>query len=175
MKVYIAGPKGSGKSSVSEELAKELKISRYDSDELIIAEHYKATGETLTFREIFNLYGENYFRNLEVQICQQCRKIDEGIIALGGGTLLNERCQSFLDDGTLYIYLTGSDDFLWQRIIKDGLPVFLQGPDGFEKYAQRNSDLALFMKTRKNIPVYVDEKSISEVVSEIREKIDSNE
>ena len=59
MKIYLIGLPTVGKSRLGKIIAKELKISFYDLDEII------TNLNRLSPKEIINNYGEAYFRKLE--------------------------------------------------------------------------------------------------------------
>jgi shikimate kinase len=83
-KVILIGPPGAGKSSVGKALGKRLATGFADTDLLIETE----TG--LRVSEIFLDKGESFFRELEQKIV--LREIIEcdGVLALGGGSVMNE-------------------------------------------------------------------------------------
>jgi shikimate kinase len=82
-KVILIGPPGAGKSSVGKALGKRLATGFADTDLLIETE----TG--LRVSEIFLDKGESFFRELEQKIV--LREIIEcnGVLALGGGSVMN--------------------------------------------------------------------------------------
>lgn len=82
-KVILIGPPGAGKSSVGKALGKRLATGFADTDFLIETE----TG--LRVSEIFLDKGESFFRELEQKIV--LREIIEcnGVLALGGGSVMN--------------------------------------------------------------------------------------
>ena len=82
-KVILIGPPGAGKSSVGKALGKRLETDFADTDLLIERE----TG--LRVSEIFLDKGESFFRELEQKIV--LREIIEcvGVLALGGGSVMN--------------------------------------------------------------------------------------
>jgi shikimate kinase len=82
-KVVLIGPPGAGKSSVGKALGKRLATGFADTDLLIETE----TG--LRVSEIFLDKGESFFRELEQKIV--LREIIEcnGVLALGGGSVMN--------------------------------------------------------------------------------------
>ena len=82
-KVILIGPPGAGKSSVGRALGKRLDSYFADTDLLIES----VTG--LRVSEIFLDKGESFFRELEQKIV--LREIIEcnGVLALGGGSVMN--------------------------------------------------------------------------------------
>jgi chorismate synthase len=173
VKIIITGPKGSGKTTVTGILGDILGIPAVDTDTMIEKLHGREKGEQLSFREIYNRYGEEYFRGLEERVCEDLNGKDWLCVATGGGTLYRPRARRLLLDGYLLFILTGNDQVLWERIKKDGLPVFLQGPDGFDLYCERNRTLYEVAGRYSDGEVDVTGMGPEEVAEEIREKIEN--
>ncbi len=88
---------GSGKSSVGKVLAEKLQRKFIDMDEIIV----KNAGIPIT--EIFEKYGEAYFRELETQAILEASKYSNSIIATGGGAILKDKNVSLLKmNGKIY-------------------------------------------------------------------------
>ncbi|RPI20572.1 MAG: AAA family ATPase, partial [Chloroflexota bacterium] len=84
MKIFLYGPPGSGKSTCGRLLAESLELPFIDLDREIEA----SSGQTIA--EIFDAEGEAGFRSREKRQLMQQVERREGVIALGGGALLDE-------------------------------------------------------------------------------------
>ncbi len=84
MNVVITGFMCSGKTSVGKKLAEKLNFDFLDTDDLI----ENKVGMRIT--EIFEKYGEPYFRELETQIIKEVSEKDKLVISTGGGVVLRE-------------------------------------------------------------------------------------
>jgi shikimate kinase/3-dehydroquinate synthase len=82
-KIFLYGPPGSGKSSLGKQLAEGLKLPFFDLDERI----QSRAGKTIP--EIFAQHGEAVFRQLEKDTLTGILEQEWGVIALGGGALLD--------------------------------------------------------------------------------------
>ncbi|WP_327412895.1 shikimate kinase [Streptomyces sp. NBC_01233] len=88
--VVLVGPMGSGKSTVGALLAERLGVPYRDTDADIVA----AQG-----REISDLFvdeGEPYFRELEREAVAAAVAEHTGVLALGGGAVLDEGTRKLL-------------------------------------------------------------------------------
>ncbi|MEV7443694.1 shikimate kinase [Streptomyces sp. NPDC091204] len=88
--VVLVGPMGSGKSTVGALLAERLGVPYRDTDADIVA----AEG-----REISDLFvdeGEPYFRELERRAVAAAVAEHTGVLALGGGAVLDEGTRELL-------------------------------------------------------------------------------
>ena len=80
--IVLTGFMGSGKSSVGKLVAKELNYTFYDMDTVIC----ERTGKSV--QQIFDQFGEEYFRDLESEVASDLAKTKLSVIACGGGTVL---------------------------------------------------------------------------------------
>ncbi len=110
--VYLTGFMGSGKSTIGQILANVMGWAYYDLDELIEQD------SKLSIPEIFENYGEAYFRKKETEILFSAVKDDKIIISLGGGTILNEENFNFLKRTGLIVYLKSSPESIYKRLRK---------------------------------------------------------
>ncbi|MFB7259616.1 shikimate kinase [Streptomyces nojiriensis] len=88
--VVLVGPMGSGKSTVGALLAERLGAPYRDTDADIVA----AQGREIS--DIFVDEGEPYFRELERQAVAAAVAGHTGVLALGGGAVLDEGTRELL-------------------------------------------------------------------------------
>ena len=88
--VVLVGPMGVGKSTVGQLLAERLGVGYRDTDDDIVAEQGRAIAE------IFVDEGEAAFRALEKQAVLRALAEHEGVLALGGGAILDEGTRKLL-------------------------------------------------------------------------------
>ncbi len=123
--IVLMGVKHSGKTSLGRMLAKELNIPFWDLDNLL-EEQYRED-KSLSFREIYKKLGEEGFRDLEYRAVQNFDFTQDGVLALGGGTVENIRAMELIKKAQLLIFLDTEESVLWGRIEKNGIPPFLSG------------------------------------------------
>lgn len=90
--IYIIGMPLSGKSTIARILSKELQLPYLDLDHEIEKTCQK------TINQIFDFHGETYFRSLETEHLQRFKSF-QGIIACGGGIVLNDTHKDIMHDG----------------------------------------------------------------------------
>jgi shikimate kinase len=88
--VILIGPPGAGKSSVGKALGQRLSMNFADTDSLIEEQ------SGLRVSEIFLDKGEPFFRELERQIVLRELANFDGVLALGGGAVMNSDVESGL-------------------------------------------------------------------------------
>src|SRR5262249_61677785 len=97
----LIGPPGAGKSTVGPLLAAELGVGFTDTD----AEVEAAAGKPVS--DIFVEDGESAFRELERAAVARALDGADGIVAVGGGAVLDPRTQSQLAERPVVYLETG--------------------------------------------------------------------
>jgi shikimate kinase / 3-dehydroquinate synthase len=108
--IFIYGPPGSGKSTVSKHLADNLSLPLIDLDDLIQRE----TG--LEISEIFEMKGEIEFRSIESQVLGEIIRKEKSVIALGGGALISPDNRQMAEASGQIICLNASNEILLNRL-----------------------------------------------------------
>ncbi|MGW6027052.1 shikimate kinase [Streptomyces sp. NPDC055099] len=98
--IVLVGPMGVGKSTVGALLAERLGTVYRDTDADIVA----AQGREIA--EIFVDEGEPHFRELERQAVRTALAEHEGVLALGGGAILDESTRALLVAPLPVVYLS---------------------------------------------------------------------
>ena len=94
--IFIVGLMGSGKTSVGKVLSKKIQRPFFDIDKEIIKR------ENLNISQIFDKYGENYFRELEYKTLSKLKDNINSIISTGGGIVLQkENIDIMTENGTI--------------------------------------------------------------------------
>lgn len=83
--IVLVGMPASGKSTIGKCLAKELKMNFVDTDTLV------AEKEKMPIPEIFEKKGEKAFREMEKEAVLYASKLQNTVIATGGGAILDEQ------------------------------------------------------------------------------------
>ena len=111
--LVLIGMMGSGKSTIGRILATKTKLKFLDTDKIIENE------TNLKIAEIFKNKGENFFRSIEEKISVKTLKASRNIIALGGGSFINDRIRDELKIQSISIWLKWSSNILIKRIYKN--------------------------------------------------------
>jgi shikimate kinase len=121
--VVLVGLMGAGKTSVGRKLAEKLSLPFTDADEEIV----EAAG--CSIEDIFELYGEGAFRDVEERVIS--RLLDEGpqVLATGGGAFMNPRTRSQIAAGCVSVWLRADLDLLVRRTRRRGGRPLLKNRD----------------------------------------------
>ena len=122
--IVLVGMMGVGKSSVGRRLATLLDCTFVDADEEI------ERSAQMSIPEIFDTYGEDYFRDGERRVIARLIDECEGccVIATGGGAFCNAETRALILDRALTIWLDSEIDTLVERTgRKDNRPLLKEG------------------------------------------------
>ncbi|MDT0404484.1 MULTISPECIES: shikimate kinase [Streptomyces] len=97
--IVLIGPMGVGKSTVGRLLAERLNVAYRDTDDDIV------TAEGRTIADIFVDEGEPAFRVIEKRAVRTALAGHEGVLALGGGAILDPETRALLA-GQRVVYLS---------------------------------------------------------------------
>ena len=110
--IVLVGAMGSGKTTVGHRLAQELNRDFFDTDHEIIDK----TGVTID--HIFDIEGEEGFRERESKILENLCQMSNIILATGGGIVILSKNRKILQNVGLVVYLRSSVDQLFRRTAK---------------------------------------------------------
>jgi len=107
--VFI-GMMGSGKSSIGSMVSKKLNLNFFDIDQLV------ENDQKMKISKIFEIKGENFFRDIEKEITLYILKSKKGVIALGGGAFMTRAIKNEVLENHLSFWLNWNIDTLFNRI-----------------------------------------------------------
>ena len=107
--IVLVGLMGAGKSCIGRRLASRLEVPFVDAD----AEIEKAAG--LTIAEIFEKYGEPYFRDGEWRVMTRLLQGEPCILAAGGGAFMDEETRTLIKERATSLWLRAELDTLVAR------------------------------------------------------------
>jgi shikimate kinase len=113
MRVFLVGFMGCGKSSNARKLARVLQYRFIDTDKLI------ASLNEMRVNEIFEKQGDEYFRNEETKALHEICKMDDIVVATGGGMPCFNDNMKFMNDNGVTVYLEASAGLLYHRLVKN--------------------------------------------------------
>ena len=111
--IVLVGMMGAGKTSIGRRLSTKLGVSFVDSD----AEIENAAGSTIA--DIFELHGEEFFRNRERRIITRLLNKPIKVLATGGGAFIDNRTRELILDRSISVWIRASVDILTKRLEKN--------------------------------------------------------
>ena len=101
MNLVLCGMMGAGKTSVGVKIAELTGLRWYDTDRMIEHRHGKIS-------DIFEYYGESYFRKLETELVKELADRDGLVISTGGGLVLKPENNELLQKNGKIVFLRAS-------------------------------------------------------------------
>lgn len=116
----LVGLMGAGKSTVGKHIAKILDLRFCDAD------HEIEAVSQMTITELFTIYGEQEFRDLERRVI--FRLLNEGpiVLATGGGAFMHSDTRQAIRKYGLSVWLNADLDVLMERISRKNNRPLLQ-------------------------------------------------
>lgn len=130
LNVVFVGMPGCGKSSVGKEYAKIKGRSFLDTDTFV-----EQCG--ISIPDIFEKYGEQYFRDKETQGLQMLTALSEKVIATGGGAVLREDNVKLMKQNGIVVYLKRE----LSKLATDSRPLSRGGSDRIKQLYEMRKDL----------------------------------
>ena len=167
MNIVLCGMMGVGKSVVGAALARRAGARWVDTDQMIT----EKCGEIVT---IFEQFGEQYFRDLEVETVKALVQEDGLVISVGGGLVLKAENVSLLTSNGKIVYLRASVETLVKRLTADVTRPLLKtdGESLTEKIEKILQQRAPIYGALADFTIDVDGKTPEEIVGEIMMKLD---
>lgn len=108
--VVLVGMMGSGKTAIGQALAKRLEVPFLDSDHEIVA------AANMTIPELFERYGEPFFREKETRVITRLLEAGPSILSTGGGAYLAAANRALISERGVAVWLRADVDLLWSRV-----------------------------------------------------------
>lgn len=121
--IALVGMMGAGKSSVGRRLAAALDLSFVDAD----AEIERVAD--MTIPEIFEKYGEPFFRDREAKVVARLLEAGPQVLATGGGAWMNPETRDRIGEAGVSVWLKADLEVLLRRVKKRGGRPLLAAPD----------------------------------------------
>ena len=161
-KIALIGMMGSGKSTISKELAKKLNYALCDTDE-IFEKKYNSS-----IADFFKVFKEEEFRKKETEILKELLQKENIVISTGGGIILKKENRDLLfQDDVLTIYLETSPEAIYNRIKNDKTRPLLLVENPKEEIKKISKNREKYYNLAK-IKINTDNKSIEEILKWIK-------
>ncbi|SMN15801.1 Shikimate kinase I [uncultured Candidatus Thioglobus sp.] len=163
--IVLVGPMGSGKTSVGRRLACVLKRDFFDTDFEIVAR----TGVAIDY--IFDVEGEEGFRQREMQMLKDLCNIPNIVIATGGGIVIKAENRELLKNH-FAVYLSSSVEQLVKRTDKSkSRPLLEQSSNREQTIRDLLSAREDFYQSVANVVIDTTSKKLYAIISEIKKAV----
>lgn len=129
--IILVGMMGAGKTYIG----KALK-EKYPNMDFIDTDEFIENTQNMKISEIFEKFGEAYFRDLETKVISSLMQKENQIISLGGGVFEREENRTILNKNGYTIYLKADAQTLFNRIKDETHRPLLKQGFGVEKVSE---------------------------------------
>lgn len=120
--IVLVGLMGAGKSTIGRRLAQSLGREFVDSDQEI------ADAAGCSISDIFEIHGEEIFRDLEQRVMLRLLDRAPCVIATGGGSFINPRIRNAIKQKAVSVWLRAELGVLIERVSRrDSRPLLKKG------------------------------------------------
>ncbi len=177
MDFLMAGMKHCGKSTHGKALAKHLHCSFFDTDDLIVKDHFENTGEKLSCREFFKKYGADGFQKAEARVfkalCERVkRSSSHHVISLGGRLACNPDLEKELEEFGTFVYIKTEPKLLFERVMRNGRPPFLSEENPYGDFAKICKDREPYYERFSNLTIELGDEPLYKVRRDVIAKVE---
>ena len=159
--IVLIGFMGAGKSTISAFLRDALAMDVVEMDQVI------AEQQGMSISEIFETYGEEYFRNLETQLLIDMQSKQNVIISCGGGVAMRERNVAEMKKSGKVILLTAKPETILERVKENHDRPLLENNKTVEYVSELMEKRRPAYEAAADIVIATDGKSANEICEEI--------
>ena len=164
--IVIIGFMGSGKTKVGKRLAKDFNLPFIDVDRIV------SKKMNLTMKEIFERFGEPFYRALETTVIKALiDDPEQKVISLGAGLPMQEQNAKYIKKLGTVVYLKGSYATLKKRLENSSNNPLIEGEDKEDKIKkllkQRDPVYAKFA----DVEMVTGDKPFEELIAQLEEKL----
>lgn len=162
--VALAGFMGTGKSRIGWELSRRLSLTFIDTDRVI------ERVSCMRITDIFEVYGEQVFRDYETEVVRRCLRLDHVVVSTGGGTVVRRVNRDLLKSRGPVVVLEAGPDTIFRRTRRTRRPLLEIG-DPVERIRLLMEERQPYYDDVATLHVSTDGRDSSDVVEEIVQKL----
>ena len=161
--VYLVGMMAVGKTTVGRHLASRLGFTFHDTDQVI----ERRAGADISW--IFELEGEERFRDREQQVIEELTRREGIVLATGGGAVLREANRTRLRERGIVVYLRSGVDLILERTGSDRRRPLLQVDDVRERIETLTAERGPLYDAVAHLAITVDRRPPKAVANDIHD------
>ena len=163
--IVLIGFMGAGKTTISEYLSTMFAMRIVEMDRII------AEREQMSIPDIFETYGEEYFRDLETKLLIEMQSERNAVISCGGGVAMRERNVTEMKKNGRVVLLTASPEVIYDRVKDtDDRPV-LNGRKNVKGIAELMEQRREKYEAAADVVIQTDNKSVLQICEELVQRL----
>lgn len=163
--ILLIGFMGAGKSTVADYLKRVYSMDVVEMDQII------AERQGMSISDIFETYGEEFFRDLETKLLIEMQSRCNVVISCGGGVPMRERNVKEMKKNGRVVLLTAKPQTILERVKEDHSRPLLEGNKTVEYIAALMEKRREKYEAAADIVVETDGKTAEEICGEMIMKL----
>lgn len=163
--ILLIGFMGAGKSTVADYLKEAYSMDVVEMDQII------ARRQGMSISDIFEKYGEEFFRNLETELLIEMQSRNNVVISCGGGVPMRERNVKEMKKNGRVVLLVAKPETILERTENDHGRPLLEGNKNVPYIAELMEKRREKYEAAADIIVKTDGRTPREICEEIIEKL----
>ncbi|MCI8490173.1 MAG: AAA family ATPase [Lachnospiraceae bacterium] len=163
--IVMIGFMGSGKSTISDYLSTMFAMETVEMDQII------AKREGMSIPDIFDVYGEEYFRNLETNLLIEMQAKSNVVISCGGGVPMRERNVVEMKKNGRVVLLTAKPETIYNRVKDSHDRPLLENNKNIPYIAELMEKRRVKYEAAADIIIETDGKDELEICEELVQKL----
>lgn len=159
--IFLIGFMGTGKSTVSRQLGRQLKLLEIDMDQEI------ETRQGRKISEIFAAEGEEYFRSLETGLIRELAQKSGYVISCGGGAALRTENVENMKANGIVVLLLAEPETVYERVRYRKNRPLLNGNMNVDYIAELMKKREAAYRSAADISVVTDHRTPEDIAAEI--------
>lgn len=156
---------GVGKSSVADKLCEKLEMTLVEMDEEIVRQ------QDMAISDIFDEYGEKYFRRLETNLLEEIAKNNNQVVSCGGGAVLKDRNIEIMKSCGTIVLLTAEPETIYERVKDDSSRPLLNGNMSIKYICELMNERQERYEEAADLIISTDHKEVDAIVDRICKKL----
>lgn len=163
--IVLIGFMGAGKSTVSEYLKDTYGMDVVEMDQVI------AERVGMSIPDIFEIHGEEYFRNLETGLLKELQSRKNTVISCGGGAALREENVVEMKKNGRVVFLTAAPETVYERVKGSDERPILNGNKNVNYIAELMEKRRAKYEAAADVLVATDGRDVQSICEEIMKKV----
>lgn len=163
--IFLIGFMGCGKSANARYLSKMTDAQQMEMDRTLAEE------QGMAIKDIFETYGEPYFRDLETELIRSLKEKDSMIVSCGGGAVLRKENVELMRSCGMIVLLTASPETIFDRVKHSTDRPLLNGNMNVDYIRELMEKRRPMYEAAADITVDTNMKNVREICEEILDKL----
>ena len=163
--IFLIGFMGCGKSTVAAYLSAQYHMEILEMDQKIVEQEGKSIAQ------IFEQYGEDYFRDLETKLLKSIEAGNNKVVSCGGGVALRKENVEMMKRAGKIALLYAKPETILERIKYDHQRPLLEGNQNITFIKNMMEQRRTHYEQAADFFITTDGKSVEEICAEIMEKV----